>query len=336
MDWVTGIDVENRKLVATTVGREGNLATRELQELATVGIPASPGMQTKRDVITDFRDWQLVPATDYLAAHHIQLCTKAESHHHVFEFQVRHTKYQVPALVLMRAMFYPGKHLLAVMFRPQGLDNLGYLDGDSLHLVHGLVRARGTGAYKWDNNAVRSRLRWMYAFPSAYRMAHSVHDHAMAGIVGITLPAATIQAAVTGKKIGNTYYVTNIAIKKVEPQEQVFDHLHTASSKVIADRKCFRTLPNIAPGRLNFRPLSDEEWDAIQPILIPKSIHRCTLPQRDLLDAVLFKLHTGTPWRKVLCKSGTHENAAQSYRAWKERGTFAPAIEQLRLMRSPA
>jgi hypothetical protein len=336
MDWVTGIGVENRRLVATTVDRQGNLATRELQELATVGIPTSPGMQTKKDVVTDFRDWQLVPATDYLTVHDIQSCAKTESHHHVFEFQVRRTKFQVPALVLMRAMFYPSKRLLAIMFRPQGLDNLGYVDGDHLHLLEGLVRARGTGGYRWDNQAVRSRLRWMYVYPSAYRMAHSVHEHAMRGDIGIVLPTATIRMVLTGKKVKNTYYVTDIAVKKIVPQEHAFDYLHTASSKAISDSDCSGTLPNIALRGVNFRPLSDEEWDTIQPILVPRSMHRCTLRQRDLLDAVLFKLHTGTPWRKVVCKSGTHENAAQSYRTWKERGTFGPAIEQLRLMRCSA
>jgi hypothetical protein len=167
-------------------------------------------------------------------------------------------------------------------------------------------------------------------------MAHSVHEHAVRGDIGIALPTATIRAILTGKKIGNTYYVTDIAVNKIVPQEHAFDHLHTASSKAILDRGCSRTLPSIALRGANFSPLSDEEWDAIQPILVPRTIHRCTLPQRDLFDAVLFKLHTGTPWRKVLCKSGTHENAAQSYRAWKQRGTFDPAIEQLRLMRCPA
>lgn len=336
MEWVTGIEVENGKLVATFVDREGNVGTRELQELATLGVPTSPGLLRKDGITTNLQEWRMVPATEYLLAHNALSCAAAQSRHQVYEFQVRQTKFQVPALVLMRALFYPGKHLLAAMFRPQGLDNLGRLEGDSLHLLQGLVRARGTGGYKWDNQAVRSRLRWMYVYPSAYRMAHSVHEHAMHGHIGITLPATTIQAVVTGKKDGDTYYVTDMAIRKIEPHEQAFDHLQPASSEVVQDRERPSMLTNVASDSVYSSPLSDKEWDAIQPILVPNSIHRCMLPQRDLLDAVLFKLQTGTPWRKLLCKSGTYENAAQAYRTWKQRGTFGPAIEMLQMMRSLA
>jgi len=336
MDWVTGIDVENRRLVATFVDREGNVGTRELQELATLGVPTSPGLLRKDGLTTNLQEWRLIPATEYLVAHNAPSCAATQSRHQVYEFQVRQTKFQVPALVLMRALFYPGKHLLANMFRPQGLDNLGFFDGDSLHLLEGLVRARGQGGYKWDNQAVRSRLRWMYVYPSAYQMAHSVHEHAMRGGIGITLPAATIQAVVKGRKDRDTYYVTDLAIKRIEPQEQAFVHLQTSLLNAKADSERYNTLTNVVPDIVFSRPLSDEEWDAIQPILIPKSIHRCILPQRDLFDAVIFKLQTRTPWKKLLCKSGTHENAAQAYRTWKERGTFGPAIEQLRMMRSLA
>lgn len=336
MDWITGISVENKKLVAVTVDRAGSVGRRDLQELVTLGVPTSQALLRKDGVVTNFQDWQLIPAGDYLIAHDVPLCADAQSHHQVYEFQVRQTTFQVPALVLMRALFYPGKHLLANMFRPQGLDNLGFLDEDNLHLLNGLVRSRGTGGYKWDNDAVRARLRWMYVYPSAYRMAHSVHEHALSGAIGITLPEATIQGIVTGKKVGDTYYVTDLAVKKIEPQERAFDHLQNISSNVISDVEVSSTLTKVISESGHLCPLSDDEWHAIQPILVPRSLHRCLLPQRDLLDAVLFKLQTGTPWRKLLCKSGTHENAAQAYRTWKERGTFGPAIEQLRIMRCSA
>jgi hypothetical protein len=335
MDWATGILIENKKLVAETVNHRGNHQICALEGLAASGIPSVRSrLSTRNNVSTSFDDWEIVPPNRYLAAYHYRILNKIESQHQIFEFQERATKFLVPALVLIRAMFYPNNHLLSSAFRPQCLDNLGFLDGDIFEPATRIVRV---GKYKWFNNAVRARLGWMYAFPSAYRMAHSIHEHAMNGVIGISLPNATFTWVVVGRKLRNTYYVTAMSPSQIFAQEPVFDYRQNMPPTVLgyeANRR--RRADKTIPLRDGVASVSDEEWEAIAPILLKRSSYRFHVSQRDLLDCVLEKLCSGATWRTIPCKSGNYVTVTQAYRSWKNFGTFEPALEQLKMMRRSA
>lgn len=331
MNWLTGITTESGKIVAKVAISTGGSKVVALEDLVNVGAPTAEGLQRKNQLVSSFRSWRKVAPDSYVAAYCLDNEIVKTSKHQVFEFQVRDTLFQVPALVLMRALFYPAKHLLASMFRPQALDDLGFLDGDILNITGGRVR----DGYTWASDAVLSCLRWMYAFPSVYRMAHSVHEYAMQGIIGLTLPDATVRLVVTGKKIDNTYYVNEMTLTKIEATETAFPWLPNIPSTIMEyERGSLKVAENDILLRDNCIPLSDDEWHSVESILLGRSNYRFRLSQRDLFDCILTKFHTGIPWRKVECKSGTYVHACQAYRVWKERGTFDPALEELNRLRA--
>lgn len=335
MGWARGIRSENGKIVAEIVNHSGKPEVCALEGLATSGIPSVRSrLLTRNNICTSFQDWEIVPVTRYLNAYHFSKFGKADSHHQVFEFQCRDTKFQVPALVLIRAMFHPNKHLLSSAFRPQCLDNLGFVDGSVFEFRGNVAQ---TGGYKWVNNSVRSRLGWMSAFPSAHRMAHSIHEYAMDGVIGLSLPDATITWVLVGRKLRNTYYVTAMSASQILAQEPAFNHMKSMPSTVLGYETIRRRRADKSiPLRDGTTSVSDEEWGAIAPRLLARSSYKFRISQRDLLDCILEKLHFGTPWRFMSCKSGTFVNATRAYRSWKEFGTFEPAIEQLKMMRSSA
>jgi hypothetical protein len=334
MNWASGICVENGMLVVAMADRIGNHRIGALPELATAGIPSCLEVLTRPPIRTNFKDWQIIPATKYLAAHTFRRPNEINSKHQVFQFQVRDTKFQVPALVLMRAIFYPSILLLSIAFGPQCLDNLGYLDGDVLILANRIFPQKG---YRWLNEPLRSRLRWLYAFPSAHRMAHSIHEYALNGVVGLSLPDATITWILAGKKIRDTYYVTAMTPSKILTFESTFDYVPFIPPTVLGyETNRNRHANEIIPHDGQFLSTSDEEWDAIAPILLEHSPYRTRLSQRNLFDCILEKLHSGVPWRQISSKSGTYVNASDAYRAWKAFGTFEPALKKLRKIRSSA
>jgi len=332
MNWAIGIGTQDGKLAAGIAAASGEVRLKRLDALIEEGIPAPSVRQKKVGLITNLKTWQLVAPDEYIAAHGLDTQQALMSRHQIFEFKVRDTIVQVPALVLIRALFYPAKQLLPTMFGPQALDAIGFLDDDVLHIE----KSRTHVNYHWANEIVVSQLRWLYAFPSANRSAHSVHEHALRGIIGLTLPDAVITLAASGKKLGSTYFATEVRISKIVAQEASFSHVTSLPATIIeASNSLSIPADETIPLRDGSSDLSDDEWALVAPILLSKSNHRFRLSQRDLFDAILTKLSTGTPWRKLSLRSGTYVHASQAYRVWKsEYGTFGPALEMLKRLRS--
>lgn len=330
MDWATGIGIDGGKLAATFSDKDGRTTFRDLSSLVSDGVPTIAKLQTKKALVTDFSSWKTVHPSSYAAVFDLDADVMRLSEHTIYEFQVRETKVQVPALVVMRALFYPARHLLKTMFRPQALDTVGFFDEETVYIDSSLKK----GGYSWASDAVRSTLRWMYSFPTAFRMAHSVHEHAMRGRIGLALPHASVRVSVGGKKVGDTYYATEMSFTKIFALEQTFEHLPKMPLLV------FETIGSQAkPADLSVPigrhglELSDDEWNEVKPVLLSKTRPHQRARQRDLFDAVLKKLYTGTPWRKMTYKVGNYVDASQAYRVWKEGGTFGPALDVLRELR---
>jgi hypothetical protein len=331
MNWVTGITTLHGQLVAELADGYGKIELVELEGLAHVGLPAATKFPIKKHLTSNFREWKIVQPENYIAAYEMDKQLNRVSNHQVFELQILDKSFQVPALALMRALFYPARYMLAKMFRPQALDDLGFLDGITLNLLH----RRKSKSYEWASEPVLSCLKWMFGFPSAYTMAHSVHEHAMRGVVGLTLPDAEVGFVAHGKRIKNTYYVTTLALTKLIANEFAFDFLPDLSRKILELNFRSRDGKSIKiPLRGNDVILSDEEWTAIEPILLFRSNYRFKLSQRDLFDCILTKFHYDIPWRNIECKSGTYIHVCSAYRVWNQRGTFGPALEELSRFRN--
>jgi len=80
--------------------------------------------------------------------------------------------------------------------------------------------------------------------------------------------------------------------------------------------------------------LTDEQWLAIEPF-IPRSHARTGRPPADprrVLDAVLFVLATGCPWRALPRERFglPWQTAYHHFNAWRAAGVFARLVEHLR------
>ncbi len=83
--------------------------------------------------------------------------------------------------------------------------------------------------------------------------------------------------------------------------------------------------------------LSDYQWEQIKDLIPPKT-STCGRERRDpreLLNAIIWVLRTGSPWRAVPKKYGPHTTAYNNFRKWTEEGImekifkkFSPEAEQ--------
>ena len=79
--------------------------------------------------------------------------------------------------------------------------------------------------------------------------------------------------------------------------------------------------------------LTDEQWDLVEP-LIPQSKAAAGRPARDrrlMLDAALWVLATGAPWRDLPERFGPWQSAYHRFNIWRKDGVFARIIEALQV-----
>jgi hypothetical protein len=324
MDWATGIVVQDGQFVAEVINQQGTRSWVELEELATAGLPSSGLQQRKDSLESSFENWTICDSAEYLLTYDIDL-QAAGSAHAMYEFQIRDTRFLVPALVLLRALFIPAKHLMPSAFRPQCLEHTGHLS-ESGFVVEA---AWGKPGFRCLTEGVANALRWMYSFPSAYKLAHSVHEFALQGEVRLVLPRADLKFSVVGKKVDRTYYVTQLNISSIHANELPLDFSAEAPRLILyTDFSLKLTSDTNIPARPDGRvELTDFEWESVAPVLLAASkTTRLLLSQRDIFDSILNKLYFGIPWRKVEYKTGGVEHASRAYQCWLKRGTFANAI----------
>lgn len=77
------------------------------------------------------------------------------------------------------------------------------------------------------------------------------------------------------------------------------------------------------PGRAS-SDLIDEEWHTVMPLLPPpKPRGRRRAPDRKILNAIFFVLHTGCQWKEIPRERyGPYSTAANRLRAWQADGTW--------------
>ena len=90
---------------------------------------------------------------------------------------------------------------------------------------------------------------------------------------------------------------------------------------------------------LKFGPISDAEWGTLEPILCSRAVVKGRKFEHDIrlvLDGIIEKLGTNTPWRKMIYKAGTWENAATYYRRWVKDGRWERVYQALARQRLPS
>jgi transposase len=74
--------------------------------------------------------------------------------------------------------------------------------------------------------------------------------------------------------------------------------------------------------------LSDEEWALLEP-LMPKSRKSVRADDRRILNAIVYVLRTGMPWRDLPERYGPYTTAYNRFNRWSQRGVWKRIFEQV-------
>jgi hypothetical protein len=310
MELVIGVSNSQRKLVQV-VTDQGTVEEIPMPQFRKRGVPE--GTFRAQSFISDFQDWRLLnpeEADSYPKA--FGLHTNMDNHE-VFEFPKDDYRYRVPALVIIRAVLKNKASLMDAMFTPQGLES-------AITPIFEEDRLSSYWIPEKSKSTINSEfLYWLYAWPSARRMFHSIFKRALAGRIGIELPIGTIQMCpkfVAEHRLSKVRFVTDINIimlKTNEPSLGFSDYqcstitFHHGTTGCTSVELFVGEIPMAPDGRIT---LNDAEWDELRQTIVWSNYEH---EPRLLLDGILNKLARKEPWRKCPYPTGTWSNASNLY-----------------------
>ncbi|MBX2813747.1 MAG: IS5 family transposase [Myxococcales bacterium] len=77
--------------------------------------------------------------------------------------------------------------------------------------------------------------------------------------------------------------------------------------------------------------LSEEEWTVIKPLLVLPPGRPPLISHRKFLNAVLWKIRTGVPWRDLPEQYGSWKTIYSRFRRWAIAGYFQAIFEALHI-----
>jgi transposase len=78
--------------------------------------------------------------------------------------------------------------------------------------------------------------------------------------------------------------------------------------------------------------LTDEQWARLQPIVnASRTGPRSKLGDRLFVDAVVYRMTTGVPWRDLPEHFGPWNRVYKRFSAWSKRGAWAKILKALQL-----
>jgi transposase len=81
---------------------------------------------------------------------------------------------------------------------------------------------------------------------------------------------------------------------------------------------------------MEFRELSDEEWELIKPLLPPKAkTGRLRADDRRVLNGILYVLATGCRWMDMPPKYGHYSTAFRGLKHWQTQGIWTRILKTL-------
>ncbi|MGE3269521.1 MAG: transposase [Chloroflexota bacterium] len=79
--------------------------------------------------------------------------------------------------------------------------------------------------------------------------------------------------------------------------------------------------------------LSDEAWEAVQPLLEehdpPRRLGRKRIDQRQALDAIVYRLRSGCRWNHLPKEYPDDSSVHRTYQRWQRLGVLDPVLEAL-------
>lgn len=338
MELVTRLVKDGARLAAVGVGSPEARKGYELDRLGLHGLPDAADQRRRAEI--DFDEWEPASIAEYAEA--FELSVPKGSAHKAWAFQYNSTRFVVPALVLMRALFRPNHHVIPRLFLPQSLEDTCTYVGPRPHGYVALLGAFRDSSYSRERVSIAEPLSWMYCFPSARAMWASAFSASQAGALALKLPQASARMVLHGRMHARNFYVTRLAFISVTAQEDPFefasDHGHTIRFHVLDEAmgggfKRNKTRDDSIGLRDGEFALSDEEWRAIEPIVVRGGPGFKYKP-RAVVDAILAKQCQGTSWTETVYPPGIqHTTACVAFCRWQKDGRWPKVLEVLREMR---
>ena len=77
--------------------------------------------------------------------------------------------------------------------------------------------------------------------------------------------------------------------------------------------------------------LTDAQWERLRPLLPPEKPRtgRPSRPHREMVDAVLWVLAAGAPWRDLPEELGPWPSAYSRFRRWESEGVWSGVLAEL-------
>lgn len=77
--------------------------------------------------------------------------------------------------------------------------------------------------------------------------------------------------------------------------------------------------------------VTDDDWQILKPLLDRRAGRPPTIPNRTFLDAVVWKVRTGAPWRDLPEEFGSWKTIYSRFRRWAIGGHFEAIFEALQV-----
>jgi transposase len=85
---------------------------------------------------------------------------------------------------------------------------------------------------------------------------------------------------------------------------------------------------------MEFRGLSDFEWDVVRPFLPPRSrVGRPRADDRMVLNGILYVLTTGCRWMDMHLEYGSYKTAWKRLKKWQDEGVWDSIFKALASIR---
>lgn len=86
-------------------------------------------------------------------------------------------------------------------------------------------------------------------------------------------------------------------------------------------------------GRVNRHELTDEQWQVVAPLVpAPSRMGRPPRDPREMLDAMLWIVRTGAPWRDVPDWYGPWQTVYTRFTDWRDSGLLDRMVEKLQVL----
>lgn len=346
MELVTRLAKDGERVLAVGVGSLEARNGYELDRLGLYGLPDAADARRRAEV--GFDEWEPATIAEYASA--FGLNAPMGSAHEVWAFQYNSIRFVVPALALMRAMFRPNHHVMPLLFRPQSLEDACTYAGSGPHGHIALLGGFRGSNHSRERASITEPLSWMYCFPSARAMWASAFGASQEGRLTVKLPQASARMVLHGRMHAQNFYATRLALVSVVAKEDPFefasDHsrticFHVMDEAMASGFKSNKTRDESIGLRDGEYALSDEEWRAIEPIVLRRGGGPgFKYDPRAIVDAILAKQCQGTSWTETAYPPGIqHTTVCVAFCRWQKNGRWArvlQTLEQLRGLGAPS